>query len=239
MLKIKIMNDLIHCTICKKEKDPDMFIGTKGQKYKLCSGCREQTRKFQMKNKCPHGKRKVRCPECGGSSICEHKIIKQTCHKCGGNGICKHGKHKQYCKRGCGGSAYCEHGTQKNLCRDGCGGSSICIHNKRKAFCSTCDPNGYLCQGVRSRICMAMKAKKSKKSLEYLGCDIEFYRNHIEKQFSDGMSWDNYGEWEIDHIIPLTYGNPTIEETAERLHYANTQPLWKVDNMKKGNRWIG
>ena len=53
------------------------------------------------------------------------------------------------------------------------------------------------------------------------------------------MSWDNYGEWEIDHIIPLKYNNPSIEEVQERLHYSNTQPLWARENRAKGNRHIG
>ena len=55
----------------------------------------------------------------------------------------------------------------------------------------------------------------------------------------DGMSWENYGAvWDIDHIVPIKYQNPTIEEVIERLHYKNTQPLWKKDNIVKGNRYI-
>ena len=42
----------------------------------------------------------------------------------------------------------------------------------------------------------------------------------------------------IDHIIPLKYEDPDIDETIKRLHYTNTQPLWKEDNMKN-NRYIG
>jgi hypothetical protein len=57
------------------------------------------------------------------------------------------------------------------------------------------------------------------------------------------MSWDNYGKWEIDHIVPIKYPDngqvPTLEEVIERLHYLNTQPLWKPDNASKGNRRIG
>ena len=53
------------------------------------------------------------------------------------------------------------------------------------------------------------------------------------------MSWENYGKvWEIDHIIPLMFENPTIEEIKERLHYKNTQPLWVYENYSKGNRYI-
>jgi hypothetical protein len=94
-----------------------------------------------------------------------------------------------------------------------------------------------------SRVLSALKSSKSKKTIEYLGCDIDFFKKHIEDQFIEGMSWDNYGDWEIDHIIPVKYIEnntpPTINEVCERLHYTNTQPLWKKDNMSKSNRYIG
>ena len=57
------------------------------------------------------------------------------------------------------------------------------------------------------------------------------------------MTWENHGKWHIDHIIPLKFKKdgkiPTIEETAERLHYTNTQPLWAELNIAKSNRFIG
>ena len=54
------------------------------------------------------------------------------------------------------------------------------------------------------------------------------------------MNWDNYGTlWHIDHIVPLKYKNPTVEETVQRLHYTNTQPLYAIENMRKCNRYIG
>jgi hypothetical protein len=57
------------------------------------------------------------------------------------------------------------------------------------------------------------------------------------------MTWENYGEWEIDHITPVLYKQdgvkPTIEEVGRRLHYLNCQPMWKMENMKKGNRYVG
>ena len=80
------------------------------------------------------------------------------------------------------------------------------------------------------------------RSKEYLGCDIGTFRAHIEVQFTDGMSWENYGKWHIDHRVPLQYKKdgkaPTMEEVVERLHYTNTQPLWASENMAKCNRYI-
>ena len=76
-------------------------------------------------------------------------------------------------------------------------------------------------------------------SLTMLGCSVEDFKDHITAQLRDGMTWENFGQWHIDHIVPLKYGTPTLEDTIERLHYTNTQPLWAADNMSKGSRYVG
>jgi hypothetical protein len=59
----------------------------------------------------------------------------------------------------------------------------------------------------------------------------------LENQFVEGMNWENYGSkgWHIDHIIPLSSAK-TVDEAISLNHYKNLQPLWAVDNMKKGNK---
>ena len=47
------------------------------------------------------------------------------------------------------------------------------------------------------------------------------------------MSWENYGEWHIDHKAPLKYNKPSLEKVAQRLHYTNTQPMWQVKICRK------
>lgn len=84
---------------------------------------------------------------------------------------------------------------------------------------------------------------KSEKTMELLGCTLEFFMAYIEFQFWPGMSWDNYGHskdgslgWHIDHIIPCSkfdLSNP--EDRKKCFHYLNLQPLWAVDNMSKGD----
>ena len=78
---------------------------------------------------------------------------------------------------------------------------------------------------------------------KYLGCSIEEFKAHIEKQFKEGMTWDNFGQWHIDHITPIKYKQdgkaPTLEDTIKRLHWSNTQPLWAEENLRKGNRFVG
>ena len=50
------------------------------------------------------------------------------------------------------------------------------------------------------------------------------------------MSWDNRGEWDLDHIIPISEGK-TLEDIYLLSHYSNFQPLWRKDNIKKSNTW--
>jgi len=95
---------------------------------------------------------------------------------------------------------------------------------------------------TRSRVHDALNGNKENKTVEYLGCTIEEFKEHIESTFQEGMTWDNHGQgegkWNIDHIVPLKYGNPTLEETIERLHWKNTQAMWADENIAKGNRFI-
>jgi hypothetical protein len=61
--------------------------------------------------------------------------------------------------------------------------------------------------------------------------------SHIESMFSEGMSWDNYGEWHMDHIIPCSHFDLSIKsQQLECFNYKNMQPLWAIDNIRKGDR---
>ena len=62
-------------------------------------------------------------------------------------------------------------------------------------------------------------------STKYLGCNIKTFKKHIEKQFTEGMSWENCSAWHIDHKILLKYNTPSLEEVAQQLHYTNTQSM--------------
>jgi hypothetical protein len=95
----------------------------------LCIPCEPKTT-----NKCPHGKRKYDCIDCGGKGICEHKKHKYNCNICGNR--CNHNKKKSRCVE-CSGSAICEHKKRKDNCKD-CSGSGICQHKKQKSHCNLC-----------------------------------------------------------------------------------------------------
>ena len=76
---------------------------------------------------------------------------------------------------------------------------------------------------------------KKDKTFDIVGCSPEFLKEHLESQFTDGMSWDNRSEWHIDHIIPLSSAK-TEDELYKLCHYENLQPLWAEDNLKKSNK---
>ena len=91
-----------------------------------------------------------------------------------------------------------------------------------------------------ARIARKTKTKKSRRTNEYLGCTTQEARKFIERQFEPGMSWKNYGEWEIHHIIPLAQWDLTnIEQVIRATHFTNLKPLWKAENRSIGARLIG
>lgn len=76
---------------------------------------------------------------------------------------------------------------------------------------------------------------KRSKTFDLIGCDVSGLVNHLEAQFSEGMSWDNYGEWHVDHIVPLSSAKSEAD-VMKLCHYTNLQPLWAQDNIRKGAR---
>ena len=75
--------------------------------------------------------------------------------------------------------------------------------------------------------------------LELLGCDLEYFKEWIEDQFEDGMTWENHGEWHLDHVKPLASFDLTDPEQVEEASiFFNFQPLWAEDNLKKGAKII-
>jgi len=77
------------------------------------------------------------------------------------------------------------------------------------------------------------------KTVELLGCEISELRVYLQSLFQPGMSWENYGEWHIDHIRPCaSFDLSDPGQQKQCFHYANLQPLWARDNLTKGDRWL-
>ena len=113
------------------------------------------------------------------------------------------------------------------------------IHKKRKEWEEI--PHNKIATRLRSRIRSALtgKIKKVDYTENLLGISFEDFKSYISSKLIDGMSWDNYGTWHIDHILPCTYFN--LENEIDQkicFNYQNLQPLWGVDNIKKMNNII-
>jgi hypothetical protein len=93
---------------------------------------------------------------------------------------------------------------------------------------------------LRTRILLVLHGKKkAESSMNLLGCTAEYFKKHLEAQFKDDMSWENYGikGWHIDHIKPCaSFDFSIIEEQKECFHYTNLQPLWWYDNLAKSDK---
>jgi hypothetical protein len=111
----------------------------------------------------------------------------------------------------------------------------LASNNARKKERRLTDPLFVLKERLSSRINKVFRGlSKSKSTLDLIGCSLEEAKRHIESKFQTGMVWDNRSEWEIDHIYPLSLAK-SKEELEKLCHYTNLQPLWTLDNKRKGN----
>jgi hypothetical protein len=104
------------------------------------------------------------------------------------------------------------------------------------------DPLYKLINNFRTAIYQVLKENNVKKNGHYF--DILKYTpddliNHLESKFTDKMTWDNYGEWHVDHILPISsFDIKEIgdEEFMKCWELKNLQPLWGDENIKKSNK---
>ena len=88
-----------------------------------------------------------------------------------------------------------------------------------------------LLRSVRRRL----GKKKEGKTIDLLGYSATDLKNHLCNLFTEGMLWENHGEWHIDHIIPISMAK-TEEDVINLCHYTNLQPLFWKDNLTKSNK---
>ena len=92
-------------------------------------------------------------------------------------------------------------------------------------------------QRLRNRFLQTLNGERKGVSvLRLVGCSVADLRDYIEAQFIAGMTWENYGEWHIDHRTPLCSVNPTTDRGSwdALWHYTNLRPLWASDNCRLG-----
>lgn len=70
---------------------------------------------------------------------------------------------------------------------------------------------------------------------EILGCSYCKFLDHLRSLYQPGMTDDNYGEWEMDHIYPIySFDLTDKKQQLKCFHFTNIQPLWKKDHLEKG-----
>ena len=95
------------------------------------------------------------------------------------------------------------------------------IQNQKRRIRTICKNNGY---------------HKTTEFNNIFGVDAKGLKLYMETLFVNGMTWDNYGEWEVDHIIPLETVK-SFEDLSRLSHYKNLQSLWGKDHKEKTKRF--
>ncbi len=174
------------------------------------------------------------------------------CKKHGGNRICKidgcdrDGRSRGQCYR---------HAIHLRCKMEGCDklrqGSPFCLRHgpksdrerKRKETnrYRRNNPTARIANNCRTVIRLAMRRQmagsKCARTSNLIGCSFSDLKCHLESQFSDGMTWKNYGidGWHIDHLVPIaSFDMMNPAEQRRCFHFSNLQPLWATDNMRKG-----
>ena len=102
-------------------------------------------------------------------------------------------------------------------------------------------PEGKLMAGIRgglNRMFQRINTVKDQTTLKYVNCTVEEIKIFFEAQFTEGMSWDNYGEWHQDHVRPINSFN--VMNKKERMvcfNWRNLQPLWANENLNKSDNY--
>ncbi len=112
-------------------------------------------------------------------------------------------------------------------------------HERRKL---AIDPAFKINRGMARSIKLSLAGKKGGIHWEQLvNYTCRQLIEHLEKLFHPGMTWENHGEWHIDHIVPqswFSFDSPTDEQFRQCWALENLQPMWASDNLRKGNRYV-
>lgn len=112
-------------------------------------------------------------------------------------------------------------------------------NHDKQAYRST--PKGHIHSAMSCYIYQALRDKKAGRKWETLvGYSVHDLMAHLESQFQLGMTWENYGQWHIDHIRPVasfSFVGPEDRAFKECWALSNLRPLWAAENIRKGNKW--
>jgi hypothetical protein len=211
------MHKLKVCSKCKKELNINNFTIDNRAKDKLLGYCKQCVKDYQILHK---KERKIYLENNKQKFICYRKKYYQINKEKAKQYYQEHKieviqKHKNYYEKN----------KEKILYR-------IKIYQNKKI---KIDINFRLAAYLRTRIWHALKGNpKLSTTMKLVGCNIKQLKHHLEKQFIKGMTWKNYGKWEIDHIRPCaSFDLSKPSEQKKCFYYKNLQPLWKEINRRK------
>jgi len=193
--------------MCKQEKEETEFKETKNGLTKCCKQCLE---KASRSSKCPHGRQRSTCKDCGGTGICEHGKRRSICVDCSGASVCEHGRQRYRCKD-CDPAGHLHHVVSGRIYQA----------LKRNKTDSSLEYLSCTIDELRAHIELQFSTRGDV-AMTWENYGTEWHIDHVKPiRFKEG------GEV------------PTLEQVKERLHWTNTQPLWARDNLAKGNRFVG
>lgn len=217
------------CTKCKVEKDVSEFRLRKGHPRSWCRAC-EKARDAEYKaenRELLRGKEAARRSEMGdGYAAYRREYYQQNCEKLSAKAV----------------DAYWEN-RDKILARIATPEGRAVARRNMQAFRSAheFDPAYQMVVAARKRMWHALHSHgKPAKTRELLGCSSEELVKHLENQFRDGMTWENWGtHWEVDHIRPCaSFGLSDPNQVRVCFHFSNLQPLLRVENRQKGSLYL-
>lgn len=183
-----------------------------------------------------------KCIRCGAKCDTKHirKFRCQSCAATEGSAYYQSNKDKM--------RNYAKRWASKNKDKVRCMGNRYRAENSEKitkrasrwkALRRKNSPEFRMICNLRSRLCSYIKSRGASKrcgTMEMVGICKDQLRHHIENQFTEGMSWDNYGKWHIDHIKPLRLCDPNnIASLSQFMHYTNLRPLWAKENISRNS----
>lgn len=219
------------CNICGIEKDINDFYKRKKSKDGYRNDCKEchneQRKELYFKKRDYEKERRKKHYECNKDIINakrreQHKINKEK----------DNAKSKEY--RDKNKEKFNEYARQyrKKHQKEITAKRKEKRHNDEKYYFEI-----YLRNKINNYLYRYGKIKKKNNVQEILGCNFEEFKSYIESKFQNGMSWENRGEWHLDHIIPLATAK-NYNDLIKLNHYTNFQPLWAKDNLSKGKRLV-
>jgi hypothetical protein len=219
--------ETVSCAHCRNE-----FITYKCRKRKFCSTeCRNKSQEKKVTLKCENCNNSFEVLPYSSSGNNKINYVRKYCSpKCSQESQRLSEEHKRNVRK-----EYGRKYNQRDYVKEACNKTRIARKEYineyyRKRYKEDKDYN--LKVHMRTFLSNHLKRENKQKETWFkeIGCTKEEFKAHIESQFDEGMSWDNWSVhgWHMDHIIPLSKGGIN--------HYTNLQPLWAVDNLKKGNK---